>query len=333
MYHTAVIGLHMGRQHARAYAETAETQTVALCDTDAETLVRVGDELGVERRVTDWREILDMDDVDVVSVATPDFGHAEQCIACMEAGKHVICEKPMVVSLEECRAVVEAQDRTGQTFMIGQVCRFAPGFALAKQIVDSGEIGDLFYVESEYAHDYQNVGGVGGWRKGPRKREPFLGGGCHAVDLVRWLAGDVDEVFAYSNHMMLKDWPVDDCWIASLKFASGVLGKVFVSVGCKRSYTMRSVFYGSKGTIICDNQSDHIQVYREDLKPLGDGFASVPVCVASHNVQREVEYFVEALRGDHPMEVDAREGARTVATCLAAVESSARGVAVAVERF
>jgi len=333
VWKAAVIGLRMGRAHARSYAETPDARLVALCDTDPTVLQQVADEFHVERRCSDWRQILDMKDVDIVSIATPDFDHAEQAVACMEAGKHVLCEKPMVVSLEECRTVIQAQKRTGRTFMIGQVCRFAPGFALAKEMIVKGEIGDLFFVESEYAHNYENVPGVGGWRKGPRRREPFLGGGCHAVDLVRWIAGDVAEVYALSNHTMLPGWPVDDCWISCLRFKNGVIGKVFVSVGCKRPYTMRSVFYGSRGTIICDNTSDHIQVYRDGKEQLSTGFARVPVATASHNVQREVAYLLEALRGEHPMELDAREGARTVATCLAAVESSASGHPVRVAEF
>jgi len=70
--------------------------------------------------------------------------------------------------------------------MIGQVCRFSHGFALTKEIIDSWEIGELFFVESEYAHNYRNALGVSNWRKEPkRSREPFIGGGYHAVGLLR----------------------------------------------------------------------------------------------------------------------------------------------------
>ena len=226
------------------------------------------------------------------------------------------------------KAPVEEVRRSGRKFMVGQVGRYAPGFRMAKHLIDRGEIGELFFVESEYAHDYRRVPGVGGWRKDPMlRREPFLGGGCHPVDLLRWIAGDPHEVFAYANHKALKDWPVDDCTIAIFKFPQDVLGKVLVSIGCRRPYTMRSVFYGDRGTIIADNTSPYIQIYREDFVTgqAGPEFAQIPVNTASHNVQREVEELVEAILQDKPVETDVVEGAKTVAACLAAVRSTKSG--------
>lgn len=200
----AVIGLRMGRGHLEGYKRNSNVEIKAVCDLDEGILKRVGDQYSVERRVTDYREILKMDDVDIVSVASPDQAHRDQAVALMRAGKHVLCEKPMALTVKECKDMLDAAEETGVKFMIGQVCRYAPGFVLTKKLIEQGIIGELFYVESEYAHDYLRSPGVGGWRK-DSAREPFIGGGCHAVDLVRWIAGDVDEVFAYSNHKMLKD--------------------------------------------------------------------------------------------------------------------------------
>jgi predicted dehydrogenase len=219
--------------------------------------------------------------------------------------------------------MIRASDRSKAKFMVGQVCRFAPGFAQAKKLVASGEIGKLFFVESEYAHNYAAAAGVNNWRKDPA-RHPFLGGACHAVDLLRWLAGDAEEVFAYSNHTTFQDWPYDDCTIACFKFKSGTLGKVFCSIGCVRPYTMRSVFYGTAGTIICDNTSSSIQVCAKGKA--GDAhaykFETVPVEIASHNVAAELNHFVRCILNDQPVETDAREATRTVVTCLAAVVSA-----------
>jgi predicted dehydrogenase len=214
--------------------------------------------------------------------------------------------------------------------MVGQVCRFAPGFVLAKRLVERGDIGELFFVESEYAHDYTHVGGIGGWRKDPAvRREPFVGGACHAVDLLRWVAGEMVECFAYSNRKVLTDWPVDDHTIAVYRFASGATGKVMCSIGCKRPYTMRSVFYGTKGTIICDNTSPAIQLHTTGL-PEAREWITLPVNLASHNVSAEIDELVGCIRAGKPLVTDGREGARTVAACRAAVESAASGRPVAV---
>ncbi|MCM8759177.1 MAG: hypothetical protein NC906_05340, partial [Candidatus Omnitrophica bacterium] len=102
------------------------------------------------------------------------------------------------------------------------------------------------------------------------------------------------------------------------------MGKVFCSIGCIRPYTMRSVFYGTKGTIISDNTSDHILLCstRYFKKKSSYNFAKIPVDVAHHNVTAEIRYFVDCFENNSPIETDEIEGTKTVATCLASVISS-----------
>jgi predicted dehydrogenase len=325
-----VIGLRMGASHAGVYADMPGVELRAVCDVVEETARSIAKKHSCDA-VTDYRDLVARDDIHVISVASPDHLHAEHCIAALQAGKHVLCEKPLALTMEHCRAIVEAVDRSGLKFMVGQVCRYTPAFVLTKRLIEDGVIGSLFFVESEYAHAYDHILGVGGWRKDPKvNRHPLIGGGCHAVDLVRWVAGDVEEAFAYSNKRVLTDWPQDDCTIATFRFESGALGKVLCSIGCRRPYTMRSVFYGDKGTIISDNTSPAIQVYTTAYAELG-GFASLPVGEASHNVRAEIAELVEAIRNDLPVKTDVREGARTVATCVAAIEAAAIGRPAKVE--
>ncbi len=315
-----VIGLRMGRDHLKGYQSNPHTKIIAVCEIDEKLLRKIAEEYGAKIAVTNYRKLLECKEIDIISVATPDYLHCEQTISVMEAGKDVLCEKPMAPTLQDCVKMIKAVEKTKRRFMIGQVCRFAPGFVKTKELIDRGEIGELFLVESEYAHNYSKVGGVGNWRKDPvNLREPFLGGGCHSVDLLRWIAGDVEETFAYSNHRCLLDWPVDDATFALFKFKNGVIGKVMCSIGCLRPYTMRSVFYGTKGTIISDNTSPTISISR------GKEFTSIPVDVASHNVGAEINELVNCILEDKPVITDVREGARTVATCLTAIESAKTG--------
>ncbi|NQU44158.1 Gfo/Idh/MocA family oxidoreductase [bacterium] len=320
----AVIGLKMGSGHLRGYASNPKTTVVAICDPDKDLLERRREEYGPRMAVTDYRELLNEPDIHIVSVASPDYFHAEQCVSFLKAGKDVLCEKPLTLGLEEALGIVQAVRETGRRFMVGQVCRYAPGFALAKRLVDRGEIGDLYLVESEYAHSYREARGAGDWRVDPR-REPFIGGGCHAVDLLRWVAGDPVEAFAYANHKCLTDWPMNDCTMAVYRFPNEVIGKVMVSVGCVRPYTMRSVFYGTEGTIVCDNQSSSIQMCSRKNFGSEPSFADFPVEIAHHNVTAEIAEFVECISGDKPIPTNELEGARTVAACLAAVESARSG--------
>ena len=320
----------MGKVHIEAVTRNPKLELAAICDIDEERLKAAGEKFGVKTLYTDYRDILKDDSIEAVLVATPDQLHREMTIAALESGKHVLCEKPMALSLEDCRAMIDASKRTGKKLMIGQICRYTPGFIAAKKLVEDGEIGELFFVESEYAHDYSKIGGAGNWRR-TADRHGFLGGGCHAVDLLRWIAGDPTEVFAYSNRKMLTDWPVDDCTISVMRFPNDVIGKVFVSIGCKRGYTMRTVLYGSKGTIICDNTSPELQLFKvtEDK----DEFTvphMIPVQVNNHNAYGELDEFADVIAGDLPVRTTGAEGAATVAACLAAVESSRLGLPVKV---
>lgn len=317
-----VIGLRMGKSHLTGYIEN-KVEVAGICDIDEETVNSIQKQFNIPFATTDYTKLIKIRDIDIISVASPDYFHRQQCVDALLSGKNVLCEKPLALNLEDCIEIIKAVKNSGKKFMIGQVCRFAPGFVLTKHIIDSGEIGELFFVESEYAHDYRVAEGAGKWRKDPR-REPFIGGGCHAVDLLRWIAGDPVEVFAYSNHKCLIDWPVDDATIAIYRFENEIMGKVFCSIGCIRPYTMRSVFYGTKGTIISDNTSDHIllcstKYFRNKAQY---NFAKIPVNIAHHNIASEIRYFIECLQNNLPVETNEIEGTKTVAACLGAVISS-----------
>ena len=303
---------------------------VSICDVDEAALKRRGDEFGVpeDKRYTDYDKMLADGGFDAVIIITPDQIHREQAVKALKAGYHVLCEKPLAQSMEDCQAMVDAADASGKLFMTGQVCRKAPGFVKAKELVDAGEIGELFYVESEYAHDYQFIKGAE-WRRDPvNLRYSVIGGGCHAIDLLRWIAGNPERVMALANRKVLTDWPVDDCTIAIMQFPNNVVGKIFCGIGVKRDYTMRTCLYGTKGTIICDNRSDYLTLYRHAVDGNGKHLypaEKVPVAVKDHNVSAEIRELALAIINNTPVACTVREGSNTVAVGLAAVESAAKG--------
>lgn len=328
----------MGRAHIEGIRKNPLAALAAVFDVSEEFAAACAADCGLEKYYTDFDRMLAEEEIDAVIVCTPDQVHRDYTVRALRAGKHVLCEKPMAQTVGDCREMVKAADETGRKLMIGQVCRKAPGFLKAKELVDSGAIGELFFVESEYAHDYSRIPGKGGWqwRTDPvLLRHPVIGGGCHAIDLLRWIAGNPSEAFAYANHKMLPSWPVDDCTVAILRFPNEVIGKVMCSIGCKRSYTMRTCLYGSKGTIICDNTSPDITVMREDLGENGEyrglDIEKVPVDINNHNVASEIEELIDCILGDKPVPTDGREGAATVAVGAAIVESAATGEKIRID--
>ena len=324
--------------HLDAITNNKNAELVAVADKDPERLAQKAEQFGVETTYLDYNELLARDDIDAVTLPLPDQVHAEIAIAALKAGKHVLCEKPMALDLDECKEMVKVARETGKQLMVGQVGRYTPAFVKAKQLLDAGVIGDLFLVESEYAHDYAKKFGTDGWRIKP-EREAIIGGGCHAVDLIRMMAGNPEEVFAYANNMCLTDWPIHDCSVAIMKFPSGVIGKVMNSHGCKRAYTMRSTLYGTKGTIVFDNTSTFLSLYLErftendKVKDMHQQSAEIriPITLANHNVTGEVADFVDCILAGKPVVTDGVEGASTASVCLAIVESFKTGEKVKVD--
>lgn len=331
-----VLGLRMGQGWAEGVYMHPKTELSLVFDPNWDRNERINKDYYLSKNipVAKTEDEIYNSDLDIIIVASPDHFHAEQSIRAMESGKHVICEKPLAGTVAECKEIIAAVKRTGKHFMTGQVCRYAPGFKTAKLLIDEGRIGNICYIESEYAHDYSKSSGFDNWRNDPKiKREGFIGGGCHALDLVRWIAGDPAEIFCYTNRLHMPDWPTDDTGISIMKFPGGAIGKVFVSIGVKRPYTMRTVVNGTKGTIICDNTSDHIQISEVSVCDTSQAlkFSQIPVSINSHNVAAEVADFIAHLDKNEPQVTDIYQGTRTIAVGEAALKSAQKGIPIKID--
>ncbi len=320
----ANIGMKFGMSHVEG-AMSYGAEIAALCDSNEENLRFAGERYSIprERWFTDYNDIVNNKDIDVATVAVPDQLHKRISCDLLRAGKHVLCEKPLALTREDLREIIKTADESGCVFMVGQICRFTPSFIKAKEIVDSGVIGDIYFIESEYAHDYMKL--VDNWRADPL-RHGVVGGGCHAVDLIRWIAGDPVEVFAYGTHRLLPTVAYDDATVAVMKFNENLMGKVFVSTGCKRDYTMRTCIYGTKGTLICDNTSPTMTLFTTDEEGVvNEKPEIIEIQVNNHNAAKEFDVFADAVLNSRAVPTDAREGAKTVEVCLSIVESSVSG--------
>ncbi len=325
----AVIGVGgFGRRHASAIRCSHLAELVYVCDSAQSVAMSRADLFGCAYYV-DYKEMLRDGGFDCVVVATNDQTHAEISVAALEAGYHVLCEKPLALTREDCVAVIDAVRRTGKCFAVGQAMRKNSCFKMAKKLLNDGCLGEIFNVETEYSHNYSFLKPE--WRRDPLKlRYPIIGAGCHAIDILRWTMGeDPTEVVAISNHMALKDWPVDDCIVALVKLPSGAIGRVTCSIGIQRKYTMSATYSGTAGTLEVNARSDMMLLhtpkddveeshsYNETIIPIEDE--------SSHKVEDELEEFCRAVLYGEPIDCDALEGAKTVAVGLAAVESARLG--------
>ena len=324
-----IMGLQFGKLHLEGAIENGY-EIGAVCDPLPGRVEEYGKKYNIpeDRWYKDYKDCLNIG-LDVVVLAVPDQLHRKMSEEFLAAGVNVLCEKPLALHREDLCAIIKAEKASKARFMVGQVCRFTSNFILAKQMIDEGKIGEIYFIESEYAHDYMKiVSKEKSWRADPA-RHGVIGGGCHAVDLMRWIAGDPYEITAYGTHKLLPTVPYNDATIAIMKFPNDVIGKVFVSTGCKRNYTMRTLIYGTKGTIICDNTSPTITYFGVNEDQTYKAAEEIPVgTVNNHNVKGEIAVFVDAILNNKPIMMSAEEGARSAQACMSIVESSDTGKTV-----
>lgn len=247
-----IVGLGQGRSHLRAFGLLDGARVVAVCDADAALAERVAREDGVAAHYADYERLLANRAVDLVVVATPDHLHGRQAIMALEAGKHVLSEIPMALTIAECATIVALAARRGLKYHLGNQVRFAPCLHDVQRLIADGAFGEVFYGEGEYLHDMGDIVAdrpADHWRIGGEPRQTtLLGGGPHALDTLRWLMG-VRFVEAQAYHVAARNaWGALHTTCALLRAANGAVAKITVSYGMRRPYCLYFSVYGSEGS-------------------------------------------------------------------------------------
>ncbi len=233
----AVIGGGIGRAHVKeGYAALPDKYRVlALCDIDPARLSQAADALGIERRTASFAEILAMPDIDVVDICTPPSLHLEQCLAALAAGKHVVCEKPLVGSVADADRIIAAQESAPGRLMPIFQYRYGNGLQKARHIIESGLAGTPYLATVETAWTrgaaYYAVPWRGKWET--ELGGALLGHAIHAHDLLCYLMGPIASVFARTA-TRVNPIEVEDTAAASLEMASGALATLSVTLGSAR---------------------------------------------------------------------------------------------------
>jgi predicted dehydrogenase len=331
----AVVGLGIGRHHVDAYAAHPGVELVAVCDGDAARREAFVQRLPGVRGYGELAALLRDEAPDVVSVCTPDWLHAEMGIAALRAGAHVICTKPLTTSIAEARRLVEAADEAGRFLVGAHERRFHPPYQAIKRLVDEGRLGRLFYAEVDYySHKKRQFDRTPWYKSAEHPREAILGTGAHAVDLLRWLVGDVEEVWGAGNHLAYAEFPGDDCQIGVFKLAGGAIGKVtqtYASVRGAGEPELHVLLHGTRGSIENDRllTADAADGAPPEAIAGRRPWEVLPVVEQIQSSFRtQVEYFVDCLLDGRQPQPDGRDAARTVAACLAVVEAARTGRAV-----
>ncbi|AJY76672.1 Gfo/Idh/MocA family protein [Paenibacillus beijingensis] len=179
----SISGAHLG-----AYAANPDIELVAICDLNEQRAQETSAKYGIPNVYTDYRELLASSDAEAVSVCTWNNTHAEISIAALEAGKHVLCEKPLCKTVEEALRVQDAVRRSGKLLQVGVVRRYASNTDVVRRFVDAGELGDIYYAK---ASCLRRLGNPGGWFS-DRERSgggPLIDLGVHIIDACWYLMG------------------------------------------------------------------------------------------------------------------------------------------------
>jgi predicted dehydrogenase len=325
----AVIGLGLGRQRAMGYLQNVHVDLCAVCDVDTDRVLAFKREHPEVRGYVDYEEMLHAEKPEIVNVSTPDWMHLEHSRIALERGCHVLVEKPMVCTLREAETMIRAVEENGRTLMVGQNYRRSPMAIVAQQLLAHDRLGTVFYAAAETFQNKRRQFERATWyASAEHPRAALLGTGIHAVDLLRWLLGEVEEAIAYANHLAYRDFPADDFTMALYRFPNDVVGRAGVAYGAvlpRGEGGLTLQVFGSEGTLHND---------RFYAGPAGEGaWEQADLPPMKNAFWREVDHLIECLmRGEAP-EVDVYEGARNVAACLAGVEAAATGRPVRPHRF
>ena len=186
-----VIGIGIGSHHMRGYATHPRCELVAVCDLNVDRAKALAEKYGATYVFRDYRQLVSMDELDIVSVATPNYLHARMAIAALRAGKDVLCEKPMATRLADAEAMVAEARKAKKRLMIDMSYRFNPLQQEMRRRIERGDLGEIYYAKSHYTRRKGIPFGASAWFVSKR----MAGGGpsvdlaVHAFDLVWWQMG------------------------------------------------------------------------------------------------------------------------------------------------
>jgi predicted dehydrogenase len=328
--------------HARAIADVRGAKLIGFCGSRPGS----ADRIAAANGCTAFRSLDEMladPRVSVVTIATPSGAHMEPAVAAARAGKHVIVEKPLDVTLRRCDRMIRECEKNGVQLATVYQSRFHAAAGRLKRAVDGGRFGRLtlgsayvkWYRSQEY---YDSKPWRGTWA--------LDGGGAlmnqaiHSVDLLTWLMGPVAEIQAQTALLIHKRIEVEDAAIATLRFANGALGVIEATTAVYPGYLKRIEIHGSDGSAILEEEDlkawDFAKSRKEDKAILDEmqqhkstgGGASDPAAIGHHGHAQQFRDMLEAIRKNRPPAIDGHEGRRSVEIILAIYKSAETGTAV-----
>lgn len=344
MIHVGLIGCgKIGQvRHLPEYAANPDCRITALYDINLARARELAGQYGAT--AYDSVEALLASDVDAVSICSANTSHAELAIAALRAGKHVLCEKPMATTLEDCEAMVAAAKESGRRLMIGQNQRLAGAHAKAKALIDAGEIGRVLSFKTAFCH-----GGPETWSVDPGlntwffdKKRAAMGAmadlGVHKTDLIQYLTGqtivEVSAMLSVLDKKFADGTPitVDDNAFCIYRMDGGAMGTMTVSWTNYGAEDNSTVLWGTEGVLQIYNHPDHTLVLTK--KNGAVTYYDVDQIQTNDNQTASgvIDMFVRCIQDEHAPYITAESALTAMRAVFGAIESSEKGCAVRVNQ-
>ncbi len=321
--------------HAQALAQIPEAQLVAVCDAIPDRAKSFAEKYGC--RALSMEEMQSAPDVDAVTIATPSGTHAQVAVPCALHGKHVLCEKPLDVTVEAAESMIEACRKAGVLLGAIYPARYHSCTQFVKKQLDAGRLGApvlcsgslRWFRTREYYSGWHGTSKLDGG--GARMNQ-----GIHTADLMLYLNGDVAQVYARSGRRLYDHIEVEDTITAVLQYKNGSFGTLECSTACAPGYPKFVSLSGTQGSMIIEEDrltrftftekqpGDDEAVAQFQGEGHGDG-AGRPDDMSYECHRRQMVEFTAAIQGRGPLVTDGHEGLRAIRLIRAIYQSAATG--------
>ena len=357
----------MGKAHSHAmlniahmmYPPPAVPRLVGIAGRDEQAVAEAARRYGYEGYYTDWRAMLDSDDIQLFDNGGPNDTHAEPCIVAAERGKHILCEKPLARTADEAQSMLEAVQKAGVKNMVAFNYRFVPAIRQIRKLVDSGLVGQIYHFRAVYLQEWvmahYNLPMIWRLQKSAAGSGALGDLGAHIIDLARYLVGEVTSVSGMTRTFIdERPWgdgtmgkvDVDDAFTALLEFDNGALGTVEASrFAAGRKNGLRLEINAEKASIVFNlERLNELEIFWVGDEPEeAQGFRNVLVSEPSHpwwenwwpqghiigwehTFVHEITHLLDCIVNDGavaPIGADFVDGYRNAVICDAILESAA----------
>jgi UDP-N-acetyl-2-amino-2-deoxyglucuronate dehydrogenase len=329
-----IIGIgNISAFHAKCVQQIENCELIAVCSRSEEKAKKTSQEYNVPY-YTNFIELINRDDIDVVSICTPSGKHLDPALAAAQAGKHVIVEKPIEITLERADQMIDACKKANVKLAVIFQNRFGEAIQRLRKVVQQGKLGKLIlgdaYIKWHRTQGYYDTGGWRGTLKGD-------GGGAlinqsiHTIDLLQWIMGPVKTIYGKVG-TFTHQIEGEDLGLALLTFENGAMGVIEGSTSIYPGFPERLEILGEKGTIVLE--SSRIKTWKiegiedgkeEDSENAKTGGASDPMAISIEGHLAQYQDFIDAIHEDREPLVNGIEGRKALEIVLAIYRSSREG--------